>query len=598
MKTSGGNPNHTGNFLEHSYRGAKPWKTLQGLYGSHLKELVLAAFYFVVKSSPLWLMPLITANVINIMTKPGPAGLRDLGLNAIVAILALVQNIPTHWLYVREISRMARSVELELRAAIVRRLQLLSISFFKNHQTGALQTKVLRDVEAVDAMSRTLFDGGYNAITAILSAVIITAFRAPKFLVIFLVMVPVACAMRMFLSGTLKKGNQVFRNEIETMSAQLIGMIDMIPITRAHAAEDTEISRITRKLGAVKEAGFRLDLNNALFGGTAWVITNVFSMGSLIAGAFLSYTKIIPLPPGDVVMLSTFFVSISNAVLMLANMMPTITKGFESVRSIGEVLESPDIEHNLGKTRLDHVRGEFVFDSVSFTYQGTNCGSMHDFCLHVHPGETIAVVGPSGAGKSTLMSLILGFERATTGRILLDGLDMNTIDLRTFRRAVGVVTQDTLLFHGTLRENILYGRRNIPDAQVVRALSDANATEFVEKLPEGLNTMIGDRGARLSGGQKQRIAIARALIRDPRVLILDEATSALDASSEAVVQTALERLMKGRTTFIVAHRLSTVRNAGRIVVLENGRIAELGAPADLLARGGIYARLCAMQQAG
>jgi len=339
-------------------------------------------------------------------------------------------------------------------------------------------------------------------------------------------------------------------------------------------------------------------LNNALFGGTAWVITNVFSMGSLIAGAFLSYTKIIPLPPGDVVMLSTFFVSISNAVLMLANMMPTITKGFESVRSIGEVLESPDIEHNLGKTRLDHVRGEFVFDSVSFTYQGTNCGSMHDFCLHVHPGETIAVVGPSGAGKSTLMSLILGFERATTGRILLDGLDMNTIDLRTFRRAVGVVTQDTLLFHGTLRENILYGRRNIPDAQVVRALSDANATEFVEKLPEGLNTMIGDRGARLSGGQKQRIAIARALIRDPRVLILDEATSALDASSEAVVQTALERLMKGRTTFIVAHRLSTVRNAGRIVVLENGRIAELGAPADLLARGGIYARLCAMQQAG
>jgi len=541
---------------------------------------------------------LITANVINIMTKPGPAGLRDLGLNAIVAILALVQNIPTHWLYVREISRMARSVELELRAAIVRRLQLLSISFFKNHQTGALQTKVLRDVEAVDAMSRTLFDGGYNAITAILSAVIITAFRAPKFLVIFLVMVPVACAMRMFLSGTLKKGNQVFRNEIETMSAQLIGMIDMIPITRAHAAEDTEISRITRKLGAVKEAGFRLDLNNALFGGTAWVITNVFSMGSLIAGAFLSYTKIIPLPPGDVVMLSTFFVSISNAVLMLANMMPTITKGFESVRSIGEVLESPDIEHNLGKTRLDHVRGEFVFDSVSFTYQGTNCGSMHDFCLHVHPGETIAVVGPSGAGKSTLMSLILGFERATTGRILLDGLDMNTIDLRTFRRAVGVVTQDTLLFHGTLRENILYGRRNIPDAQVVRALSDANATEFVEKLPEGLNTMIGDRGARLSGGQKQRIAIARALIRDPRVLILDEATSALDASSEAVVQTALERLMKGRTTFIVAHRLSTVRNAGRIVVLENGRIAELGAPADLLARGGIYARLCAMQQAG
>lgn len=598
MTTSVKNSNPTGDFLEHSYRGEKPWKTLLGLYGNHTKALVLAAFYYAIKSSPTWIMPVVTANVINIITNPGPHALRDLGLNALAVAIALFQNVPMHWLYQREISRMARSVELELRAAIVRRLQLMSISFFKKTRTGALQSKVLRDVEAVDQMSRSLFDGGYTAAGALISSIVITAIRAPKFLVVFLVMVPVACGLRMLLSGSLRKGNQEFRSEVESMSAQVIGMIEMIPITRAHAAEETEIARVTHKLGSVRDAGFRLDLQNALFGSTSYVTFNFFSMSSLIVGGWLAYTKIIPLTPGDVVMLSAFFTTISTAVMLIANMMPIITKGFESVRSIGEVLECPDIEQNRGKACVGDVRGEFVFEDVTFTYPGTDRGSIRDFNLHVQPGETIAVVGPSGAGKSTLMSLILGFERPTGGKIKMDGLEMNAIDLRTYRRSVGVVAQDTLLFHGTLRENILYGRRNISDEQVRTALKDANALEFVEKLPDGLNTFLGERGARLSGGQKQRIAIARALIRNPRVLILDEATSALDAASEGVVQVALERLMKGRTTFIVAHRLSTVRNAGRILVLDDGHIAEMGPPDELLQRNGLYAKLCAMQQVG
>ncbi|MDD5349305.1 MAG: ABC transporter ATP-binding protein [Chthoniobacteraceae bacterium] len=588
----------SGDLLERSYRGDKPWRTLASIYGRHAKSLILAAFYNVIKSSPTWIMPVITANVINIVSTPGANAARGLLLNAAVMVVALVQNIPMHWLYMREISIAARNVEAQLRAAIVRRLQLLSIAFFKNARGGALQTKVLRDVEAVDQMSRTLFDGGYTAATAILSSVIITAYRAPKFLVVFLIMVPVASGLRIFLSGSLRKGNRDFRREIESMSAQVLGMIEMIPITRAHAAEETEIARMTRKLGSVKDAGFRLDLRNALFGGVTWVTFQIFGMGSLIVGAWLSYTKIIPLQVGDVVMLSYFFTSISNAVMQIANMMPTITKGFESVRSIGEILESPDIEQNLGKAQLSNVRGEFLFENVGFTYRGTKRGSLRGFTLEVRPGETLAVVGPSGAGKSTLMNLILGFERPSEGRILLDGHDMNAIDLRSYRRFVGVVTQETLLFHGTLRENILYGGHNIPDSQVLDALRNANAAEFIEKLPDGLNTIIGDRGARLSGGQKQRIAIARALIRNPRVLILDEATSALDTASEAVVQTALDRLMKGRTTFIVAHRLSTVRNADRILVLDEGQIAEIGQPRELLERGGLYARLCAMQQIG
>ena len=590
------NPRYPSDLTEGFYCGEKPWRTLRALYGNHWGSLALAALYFVIKSAPTWVMPVVMANVINIISTPHPHAMRDLGLNALVLVLLLVENIPFHCLYIAKLSFAARNVETELRAALVRRLQELSISFYKRISVGALQSKVLRDVEAVDQTARLVLDGGLNAATAVAAAVLVTLYRAPQFLLIFLVTVPIAVGLRWFLAGALKEKNREFRSEIEGMSSDISGMIEMIPITRAHAVEEAEIERVSRKLDTVRHAGLRLDSQNALFGSIAWASFSSFNMGSLILGAWLAYTKIIPLTPGDVVMLSTFFGSISNAVLMIVNMMPAITKGFESLRSIGEVLESPDFEKNLGKDVISGVRGAFDFDGVTFVHPGAERGSIRDLTLHVREGETVAVVGASGAGKSTLMSLILGFDRPTTGAIRLDGRNMDEIDLRSYRRFVGVVAQESLLFPGTLRENIVYGTRNVKDERVLQAIRDANAADFVSKLPDGLNTMLGERGARLSGGQKQRIAIARALIRNPRVLILDEATSALDVASEKVVQTALDRLMAGRTTFIVAHRLSTVRNAGRVIVLEEGRIVESGTPDELRERGGRFAEMWALQQ--
>lgn len=300
---------------------------------------------------------------------------------------------------------------------------------------------------------------------------------------------------------------------------------------------------------------------------------------------------------GQVVLLSTYFAMLTGGVINLLGLTPIFSKALESVRSIAEVMQEPDLEQNHGKRRVDAVTGAIDLTDVSFRFDRGAPHALDHVSLSIAAGETIALVGPSGSGKSTLLNLVLGFIRPTAGRILLDGQPMEELDLRTFRRFVSVVPQESVLFEGTIRDNVTYGMANVPDERVLAALRDANALEIIEALPEGWDTVVGERGARLSGGQRQRLAIARALIRDPRVLLLDEATSALDTESETKVKDALTRLMANRTTLVVAHRLTTIRSADRIVVLEKGRIVELGRHKDLLALGGRYAALHRAQTA-
>ncbi|WP_394813235.1 ABC transporter ATP-binding protein [Streptomyces johnsoniae] len=579
--------------LDHRYRGEHPVRTLAYLFRADRWRLAAAFGVFTVKHSPVWLLPLVTAAIVDTVVLHLP--LTRLWSSAGLIMIILAANTPLHLLWVRLMYGSVRRTGTALRSALCTRMQQLSIGYHSRVSAGVLQTKVVRDVETVEQMVQQTSETGLGALTVLVGGLIIIGVRTPQFLPVFLLVVPVASLLVFRLRSRLRAHNEHFRQEVEHLSSRVSEMTRLISITRAHGLERDALRKMDGTLRRVLHSGQRLDLLNGRFASLAWVFLNALGIGFLTVAALIAYYEVWPITAGDVVMLSAFLTTLTNSTTTLMGLTPVITKGLESVRSIGEVLQAPELEHNAGKAEVAEVAGAVEFREVGHAYEGAKAPAVRDFTLSVRPGETVALVGASGAGKSTVLNLVIGFIRPTTGRLLLDGTDMTTLDLRTYRHFVSVVPQESILFEGTVRENVAYGMEAADEETVRQALRDANALEFVERLPHGLDTVVGDNGARLSGGQRQRLAIARALIRNPRVLILDEATSALDTRSEALVQQALNRLVDGRTTFVVAHRLSTIRNADRIVVMQDGQIQEIGSHEELLRRGGAYTTLQSAQ---
>jgi len=570
------------------FDGKHPLKTAARLYFGQRGRLMVAAIAFAFKHSPVWVMPLLTANVIDAVVQRKP--LSVIWINAAVMAVLVLQNVPLTLLYVGRLSIALRTVETELRVALCERLQQLSIGYHRKMSAGVLQAKVIRDVETVVETSRQTFDSGMAALTTLVGAVVLTAIRVPEFLPVFLIAVPVSAVLIHVTRRHMSDRNQAFRHEVEHMSARVSEMTHLIPITRAHGVENDELARMDIILLHVRHEGVRLDVLNGRFGAVAWVLFQLLSAACLVTAAWAARTGVFNLTAGDVVLLSSYFVALTGSVTALMNLAPFFAKGLESIKSMGEVLTEPDLEVNEGKRVVSQVEGRITLEHVSLTYPDAVEPAVVDVSLDVQVGETIAFVGQSGSGKSSLLNLVIGFMSPTGGRVLLDGVDLKDLDRRSYRHFLAVVPQESLLFEGTVRDNVTYGQRELTDDHVRTALEAANAADFVEEMG-GLDAVIGQRGSSLSGGQRQRLAIARALIRDPRVLVLDEATSALDPASEVLVQDALAKLMEGRTTFVVAHRLSTVRGADCIVVMRHGRIVESGGHQQLLAAGGEYARL-------
>lgn len=578
---------------EFSYRAQHPWRTLYGLIDAPWHVNFRIVLYYIIKVSPALIFPLFAAEVIRIASKPQDYTPAYFAWLCIIFFLCILQNPVSHYYFVLLTSHRIRQIERRLRGAVARQLQTLTMSFHSGSDSGRLQAKVIRDVDDITNLANNLYNTCMESLISLGWVFIVCFSQDPLVGVFFLILTPLMLLLTHFFRRQMRLRNRDYREGMEQLTSGIAEMIDLIPVTRAHGLEAMEIRKMDVRLGNVYEKGMKLDIVNGFFSSFSWVSMRTSHFAILVFTGWLAYYGWFSFD--KVVLYNGLFVVVMMSLFGVLTIFPVLTRGMDALRSLGELLESTDHEQNMGKTAVTHVAGAVDFNAVTFQYSDKLAAAVHDFSLRVRPGECIAFVGESGAGKSTLMNLALGFWRPQKGRILLDGRDMAEIDMRTYRQFVAVVPQNTILFSGTLRDNITYGMENASEELVQRAVDAANLGSYVRELPLGLDTLVGKNGLKLSGGQRQRVAIARALIRDPRVIILDEATSALDVISEKEVQTAIESLVRGRTTFIVAHRLSTIRMADRIVVMKAGRCIETGTHAELFREGTEFHRLKTLQ---
>lgn len=490
-------------------------------------------------------------------------------------------------------SYIGQRVIIDIREAVYRQLQRLSLGYFDKRQTGAIMSSVTNDVSALQA---ALVDSMVEMVTE--AMILIGSLGAMFFLhwklsLLTLITMPLVLQAINTFGKKLRQAGRVLQERAADITAILQETISGIRVIKSFAREDYETDRFKQE----NYYNFRAQMKTSQLLATLTPVIEFLSAIGVTVIIWYGGMEVIDgnLTSGALIAFLIYVVNLANPVKRLSKVYGNIQKSLAAAERVFDILDTePDIKDMPGAVALPAIEGHVALKHLSFAYSPGQY-ALRDVSLEVKPGQTIAIVGPSGAGKTTIANLLPRFYEATEGSILVDGKDIRTVTMQSLRQQIGIVPQETMLFNGTVYDNILYGRLDATHEDVIAAAKAANAHNFIDRMPDQYQTQIGERGAKLSGGQRQRISIARAILKDPRILILDEATSALDTESEKLVQQALDKLMVGRTSFVIAHRLSTVQRADMIVVLDKGRLVEQGTHSELLALGGLYSTLYQVQ---
>ncbi len=552
------------------------------------------------------LFPLLAGALIDAAMRPGGAVLPLIGaisLNHLALVLMCSVSLQALASFNSSLSfnRVGQSALADLRGDTYRRLIGMPMAFFGQRRVGELTSRVSTDIAQLEGALIDSLPQMCRQSVFLLGGITMIAVTSGKLTLVMLCTLPVLIAAAVFFGKRLRRFSRDTQDRLAETNTIVEETFQAIASVKAFANEDFELKRYATANGRVLAAAFNTARWRAvfvaffiiaLFGGI--VIVLWFGAGQLQAGEITA---------GELTRFVLYTTFVAGAMGQSAELFSQVQKTVGASQRVRELLREP-VEEGLGSQKpnqdgesLARLQGEVAFENVSFRYPSRpEFSVLSSISLQVRAGERIALVGPSGAGKSTITALLLRFYEPESGRVLIDGKDSRDYPLRWLRGQMAIVPQDVLLFGGTIAENIVYGRPGADDEAVRTAAKLANADDFIRTFPEGYATVVGDRGIKLSGGQRQRIAIARAILKNPAILILDEATNSLDSESEQQVQTALDRLMQGRTSFIIAHRLATVRNADKIAVIDGGRVVELGTHDELNARAdGLYRRLSSLQ---
>lgn len=566
------------------------YRRLLGFLWPHWKVLLVAVICMIIVSGSNLILPWIIKDIVDEVLAEKNIQMLYWVIAAILVIF-LIRGFTTFGNRFL-MGYIGQRVVTDLRKTLFAHLQKLSISYYDKRRTGEIMSNVTNDIGALQTAIVENFVSLIQEGAIFIGSFISMIYLQWKLTVLCLVIVPMVTYIIKFFGKKLHNSGRNVQEKLADVTAMLQEVIQGVRIVRSFNRSDYEI----RRFDAVNEANFKANIRTIRQSSQLTPFVEFFSAIAITVIIWYGGLSVIDgiMTSGELIAFLIYAINLANPTRRIAEAVGNVQKSLGAADRVFAILDTkPEVQEKPGAGQLTVREGWVEFRHVAFSYEPEH-PVLTDISFTAEPGQTVAIVGPSGAGKTTIANILPRFYDVTGGAVLIDGTDIRDVTLGSLRDQIGLVPQDTLLFNTTIRENILYGRLDATDEEVWEAVRAANAEAFVKELPQGIETKVGDRGLVLSGGQRQRIAIARALLKNPSILILDEATSALDTESEKVVQEALDRLMVGRTAFVIAHRLSTIQNADQILVIHHGVIEERGTHDELMAKHGLYHELYTM----